>query len=87
MDRKESIIYGLENGNSRGLAEFLKSKRKKIFFGQGLQAYICYEICSQLNVQIEAFIGSEMSIRHSVCPPKFHSILWMSSQMGQNMMS
>ncbi|MDE7062404.1 MAG: FkbM family methyltransferase [Lachnospiraceae bacterium] len=65
---KEIIINGLKEGNSRSLAEFLESDRKKILFGQGHQGFICYDMCNRLGEELDFFIGSRKSGRNPVIP-------------------
>lgn len=65
---KEKIIKDLKNGSSRSLGEFLESGRKKLFFGQGRQAVICFDICQRIGVDIEAILGSRYSVRSRVLP-------------------
>lgn len=65
---REKVIHDLFKGTSQSLGEFLKSNRKKIFFGQGAQAFICYDICHRLGIKVEVFLGSENSYRMPTLP-------------------
>lgn len=74
--QKEAIISSLKEGNSRLLAEFLESDRKKILFGQGNQAFICYDICNRLGVEVDFLIGSNGSGRIPTLPNEIPFVLY-----------
>lgn len=65
---KEKIVEILERKNEESLAAFLASERKKVLFGQGAQAFICYDICKRLGVSIDAFTGSKEGARYPTLP-------------------
>ena len=54
--------------NEQRLAEFLLSERKKVLFGQGTQAIICYDFCERMDISIEAFMCSEKGHRRLKLP-------------------
>lgn len=83
---REFLIEALRNGNSESVAEFFESDRKKIFFGQGFQAFICHDMCNRLGIGIEAFLGSRESARSSLLPaqiPFFLASQFPKDKMGE----
>lgn len=54
--------------NEQRLAEFLLSERKKVLFGQGTQAIICYDFCERMDISVEAFMCSEKGHRRLKLP-------------------
>lgn len=65
---RNKIAEGLEEAGDKKIAEFLRSNRKKIFYGQGGQAFICYDMCHRLGLSVEAFLGKHNSIRYATLP-------------------
>lgn len=54
--------------NEIQLSDFLASTRRKVIFGQGLQAFICNDFCQRLDIKVEAFMCSEMCKRNPTLP-------------------
>lgn len=65
---KNLIVNELRRAGSKSVAEFLSSDRKKIFFGQGKQAIICYDMCNRLGISVEALLSSNVSERFPTLP-------------------
>ncbi len=65
---REAILTSLDVNECGNICEFLRSPRKKVFFGQGRQAIVCYELCRELGVEVDAFIGNNESDRYQHLP-------------------
>ena len=54
---KEAFLARFAQNEPSNVPDFFRSDRKKVFYGQGWQARICFDLCSRLSVPVLAFIS------------------------------
>ena len=68
---KEALLKRFSGKENSNVVDFLRSDRKKILYGQGWQALICYHMCRRQGSSVVAFIGGgggRDNERHSKLP-------------------